>query len=145
MDGAMSEFGLRKPERLVLKPEDDSDRAAFYYSIHHGTLHGDNTHILIGCQLQLVRLLLLHSQSASPQVLTFCQRSSIQVGLLEAATKLHNEVLVCMKNTWRSLAGAPPHAEASPPSSLVLFLTDGHVGLDHRWLEPRPRRKEFCF
>lgn len=41
MDGAMSEFQLRKLKRLVLKPENDSDKAAFYYSIYHSILHGD--------------------------------------------------------------------------------------------------------
>lgn len=37
----MSEFQLPKLKRLVPEPENDSDKAAFYYSIHHCVLHGD--------------------------------------------------------------------------------------------------------
>lgn len=40
MDGAMSEFQLRRLKRLVRKLESDSDGAAFHYSIYHGILHG---------------------------------------------------------------------------------------------------------
>lgn len=40
MDGAVSEFQLRKLKRLRLKPDDDSDKGVFYYGIHHSVLHG---------------------------------------------------------------------------------------------------------
>lgn len=41
MDGAMNECQLGKLKRLILKPENDSDKAAFYYSIYHSILHCD--------------------------------------------------------------------------------------------------------
>ena len=37
----MSKLQLRKLKRLVLMPENDRDKAAFYYSIYHRVLHGD--------------------------------------------------------------------------------------------------------
>lgn len=38
MDAGMNKFQLRKLKRLVLKLENNSDEAAFYYSILHGDI-----------------------------------------------------------------------------------------------------------
>lgn len=51
MDAGMNKFQLRKLKRLVLKLENNSDEAAFYYSILHGDIL---TQSLIWSQLHLV-------------------------------------------------------------------------------------------